>query len=122
MEQYIEVGVTARRDPKTGLFGVPVPLYVRASDAPITDTEELSADITKLLALKFKQYIDEREKARKKHEQKAKRKAERKSRRRGAEAALIESPCGSRDARREGERPDAAGAGDEKVRYLLAGD
>ena len=122
MEQYIEVGVTARRDPKTGLFGVPVPLYVRASDAPITDTEELSADITKLLALKFKQYINEREKARKKHEQKAKRKAERKSRRRGAEVALVESPCGSRDARREGERPDADGMGDEEVRHHRTGN
>ena len=59
MSQFVQVGVTACRDPKTGGFLPSVPLYVERSDlerGPV-DVPDLS-DIGRLLAGKMRDYID----------------------------------------------------------------
>ena len=59
MSQFVQVGVTACRDPKTGGFLPAVPIYVERSDlqnGPV-DVPDLS-DIGKLLAGKMRDYID----------------------------------------------------------------
>lgn len=58
--RFIQVGVTALRDPVTGEMLPAVPLYVQAPD---TETEQrelepLADGIAHLLALRMKQYID----------------------------------------------------------------
>lgn len=60
MDQFIQVGVTALRDPITGEMLPAVPLYIKA---PETETEgqalePLADGIAHLLAIRMKQYID----------------------------------------------------------------
>lgn len=55
-EKYIQVGVTAMRDPKTGDFLPAVPLYVKAEDVGEDAEEKMIEDFAKLMALRFKQY------------------------------------------------------------------
>ena len=55
-EKYIQVGVTAMRDPKTGEFLPAVPLYVKAEDVAEDAEAPMIADFAKLMALKFKDY------------------------------------------------------------------
>lgn len=57
-EKYIQVGVTAMRDPATGDFLPAVPLYIKAEDGAEEAEETLIKDIGKLLAARMKQYID----------------------------------------------------------------
>lgn len=57
-EQYIQVGVTAMRDPATGEFLPAVPLYIRADDSARAGEENLIEDVGKLLAQRMKQYVD----------------------------------------------------------------
>ena len=59
MSQFVQVGVTACRDPKTGGFLHSVPLYIERSDLEQHPTEvpDLS-DIGRLLAGKMRDYID----------------------------------------------------------------
>lgn len=57
-EKYIQIGVTAMRDPLTGGFLPSIPLYVRAEDVG-TDAEERFVQETGIaLARMMKQYMD----------------------------------------------------------------
>lgn len=54
---YIQVGVTAMRDPLTGDFLPAVPLYVRGEDAPKISMPESSAQgVLEQLAARFAEY------------------------------------------------------------------
>lgn len=55
-EKYIQVGVTALRDPVTREFLPAVPLYIRAEDAEECAEEKLVEDIGKLLAMRMREY------------------------------------------------------------------
>lgn len=60
MAQFIQVGVTALRDPFTGEMLPAVPLYIKAPET-VTEEQELeplAEGIAHLLALRMKQYID----------------------------------------------------------------
>lgn len=57
-ERYIQVGVTAMRDPATGEFLPAVPLYIKAEENAAETEEIVIRDIGKLLALRMKQYMD----------------------------------------------------------------
>lgn len=57
-EKYIQIGVTAMRDPLTGGFLPSIPLYVKAEDIG-TDAEERFVHETGVaLARMMKQYMD----------------------------------------------------------------
>lgn len=60
MAQFIQIGVTALRDPVTGEMLPAVPLYIQApeTDAEQKELEPLADGIAHLLALRMKQYID----------------------------------------------------------------
>lgn len=49
-EKFIQVGVTALRDPATGEFLPAVPLYIKAEDGAEESEEKLIGDIGKLMA------------------------------------------------------------------------
>lgn len=55
-ERYIQVGVTALRDPVTREFINPVPLYIKATPEAEESAERLIKDIGRLFAEKFKEY------------------------------------------------------------------
>ena len=57
-EKYIQVGVTALRDPATGGFLPAVPLYIKAEDGAEEAEEKLISDICKLLALRMKKNME----------------------------------------------------------------
>ena len=57
-EKYIEVGMTALRDPATGGFLPAVPLYIKADDRTLEARQSLIDDIGRLFALQMKQYLD----------------------------------------------------------------
>lgn len=57
-EKYIQVGVTALRDPATGDFLPAVPLYIKAEDGAEEAQEKLISDIGRLFALRMKAYVD----------------------------------------------------------------
>ncbi len=57
-EKYIQVGVTALRDPTTGGFLPAVPLYIKSEENAEEAEEQLIHDLGKLLAHRMKQYID----------------------------------------------------------------
>jgi hypothetical protein len=57
-EGYIQVGVTALRDPATREFLEPVPLYIKATPEAIASAESLTRDIGRLFAEKFREYKD----------------------------------------------------------------
>ena len=57
-EKYIEVGMTALRDPATGGFLPSVPLYIKADDRALEARQSLIDDIGHLFALRMKQYLD----------------------------------------------------------------
>ena len=54
--RYIQVGVTALRDPATRAFLDPVPLYIKATPEAEESAERLTRDIGRIFAEKFKQY------------------------------------------------------------------
>ncbi len=58
MAAYIQIGVTALRDPKTGEFLPSVPLYVEAEDKRAVEVAEkvFADDIAGVLADKMRQY------------------------------------------------------------------
>ena len=58
--RYIQVGVTALRDPKTGEFMPAVPLYIREEDKPMAPTA-LDMHIIRELAEKYKKARQEME-------------------------------------------------------------
>lgn len=55
-EKYIQVGVTALRDPATGEFLPAVPLYIKAGDGAEEAEEKLIEDIGKLMAERIRRY------------------------------------------------------------------
>ena len=55
-EKYIQVGVTALRDPATGQFLPAVPLYIKAEDGAEEAEEKLIEDIGKLMAERIRRY------------------------------------------------------------------
>ena len=55
-ERFIQVGVTALRDPATGEYLPAVPLYIKADDSAEVAEEKLIADIGKLLADRMRRY------------------------------------------------------------------
>lgn len=57
-EKYIQVGITAMRNPATGEFLPAVPLYIKAEDSAEAAEEKLIEDIGNLLAHRFKAYVD----------------------------------------------------------------
>lgn len=57
-EEYIQVGVTALRDPVTGDFLPSVPLYIKATDEAERSAQGLVEDLGRLFAARFKQYLD----------------------------------------------------------------
>lgn len=57
-ERFIQVGVTALRDPGTGDFLPSVPLYIREDDCTEGAQEQFIQNIGKLFALRFKDYVD----------------------------------------------------------------
>lgn len=57
-EQFIQIGVTALRDPATGDFLPAVPLYIRAEEGAAAGEEKLVEDIGKLLAERMRRYCE----------------------------------------------------------------
>lgn len=57
-EKYIQVGVTALRDPATGEFLPAVPLYIKAEDGAEESQEKLISDLGHVFALQIKKYLD----------------------------------------------------------------
>jgi hypothetical protein len=58
MQKFIQIGITALRDPATGDFLPAVPLYIEATaDATQAETTMIN-DIGRVFAEKMKQYID----------------------------------------------------------------
>ena len=57
-EKYIQVGVTALRDPATGGFLPAVPLYIKAEGNAPEAEEKLIEDLGKLFAQRIKAYKD----------------------------------------------------------------
>ena len=57
-ERYIQVGVTALRDPMTGGYLPSVPLYIEATDDAVAAEDRLLDNIGGVLAQKFKEYMD----------------------------------------------------------------
>lgn len=55
-ERYIQVGVTALRDPATGEFLPAVPLYIRAEDGAVQGEAKLIEDIGRLMAERMRRY------------------------------------------------------------------
>ena len=62
-QEYIQVGVTAMRDPKTGGYLPAVPLYIRADDSAKAGEKALIEDIGKLMADRIRRYQQECKKA-----------------------------------------------------------
>lgn len=62
-EKYIQIGVTALRDPATGDFLPAVPLYIKAEDNAEEAEEKLIQDVGRLFAHRMKKYIDDCKKA-----------------------------------------------------------
>lgn len=57
-ERFIQVGVTALRDPLTGGFLPSVPIYIEATDQAVVAENGLLDNIGGVLAQKFKEYMD----------------------------------------------------------------
>ena len=58
MEEYIQVGVTALRDPATGGYLPAVPLYIKADESAKEAEQRLIDDLGHLFAHQMKAYID----------------------------------------------------------------
>lgn len=57
-EKYIQIGVTALRDPKTGDFLPAVPLYIKAEAGAEEAEQKVIDEIGNLLARRMKAYMD----------------------------------------------------------------
>lgn len=62
-DRYIQIGMTALREPGTGEFLPEVPLYVKADEGNEEAEERLIADFAKLMALKMRSYQEGSRKA-----------------------------------------------------------
>ena len=57
-EKYIQVGITALRDPATGKFLPSVPLFIKETDEAKASEKQMIDYIGKLFAFKMKEYKD----------------------------------------------------------------
>lgn len=57
-EKFIQVGVTALRDPATHEYLPAVPLYIKATEESLVSQQKLIDDLGHLFALQFKEYMD----------------------------------------------------------------
>lgn len=57
-EEYIQIGYTALRDPKTGDYLPAVPLYIKAEGDAGEAEQKVIDDIGNLLARRMKAYVD----------------------------------------------------------------
>ncbi len=57
-EEYIQIGYTALRDPKTGDYLPAVPLYIKADGDAGEAEQKVIDDIGNLLARRMKAYVD----------------------------------------------------------------
>lgn len=57
-EEYIQIGYTALRDPKTGDYLPAVPLYIKADGDAGEAEQKVIGDIGNLLARRMKAYVD----------------------------------------------------------------
>lgn len=55
-EKFIQIGVTALRDPATGDFLPAVPLYIKAEDGAQEAEQSLIDDLGKLFAERMRRY------------------------------------------------------------------
>lgn len=62
-KEYVQVGYTALRDPKTGGYCPAVPMYVRTDECDPVALEQLTENLGQLFALRMKAYRDGCEKA-----------------------------------------------------------
>lgn len=56
--KFIQIGITALRDPATGNFLPAVPLYIEATEDATESEKTMIKDIGKVFAEKMRQYID----------------------------------------------------------------
>ena len=63
MDGFIQIGVTAARDPATGAFLPAVPLYIEATDAAKKSADGLIEDVQSLFAARFAAHLKETEAA-----------------------------------------------------------
>lgn len=56
MERFIQIGVTATRDPATGDYLPAVPLYIEATDTAQKSADGLIEDIQSLFAARYIAY------------------------------------------------------------------
>lgn len=56
--KFIQIGITALRDPATGDFLPAVPLYIEATEDATESEKAMIKDIGKVFAEKMRQYID----------------------------------------------------------------
>lgn len=59
MAKFIQVGVTATRDPGTGKFLPAVPLYIEETESAKQGQAALIQDLGKLFAQRMRQYIED---------------------------------------------------------------
>ena len=71
-KKFIQVGVTAMRDPKTGGFLPSVPIYIEATSEAEESEKELITDVANVFADKMRQYIEGGGLPRNEYEQQAK--------------------------------------------------
>ena len=65
MTDYVQIGTTALRDPRTGEFLESVPLFVKAEDAGKCQSVVISGeDLARTLADKFGDYLKQSKKSR----------------------------------------------------------
>lgn len=57
-EEYLQIGVTALRDPTTGEYLPAVPLYIKVEGNAAAEEQHLIEDIGNLLAKRIKKYMD----------------------------------------------------------------
>lgn len=58
MPNYIQIGITALRDPATGGFLPAVPLYIETTESASLAEQAMTKDIGRVFAARMKQYID----------------------------------------------------------------
>lgn len=57
-KRFIQIGITARRDPLTGGFLPAIPLYVKAEDIGTDAEERFAHEAGRALARMIKEYLD----------------------------------------------------------------
>ena len=58
MSEFIQVGVTALRDPATGEYLPAVPLYIKADESATEAHENLCNALGRLVARQMKEYLE----------------------------------------------------------------